>query len=400
MRIVFVSPYALPHLGGVEVAIDAVASELGRRGHEVVHVASDAVRPGEPAAPEVGYRVVRVPALNALERRTGAPWPVFGPGLMRALASELRDADVVHAHGFLYMSSLVALLRARSSGAGSPLRVLTEHVGHVPYDNPLLDRSQALAIRTLGVLAARSAEGLVYYNDEVEALLGRAAPRALLRRIPNGVDTGRYRAADAEEKARLRRELGWDERPRVLFAGRLVAKKGVQVALAAAASGDGAFELVLAGPGSLEPPDAPNARVLGALAPERLADVYRAADAFLLPSRGEGFPLAVQEAMASGLPVVLADDPAYRAHLDGAGTGALLLPPDGARIAAALREMLADPARLAAGAGDAAAHARREFSWKAAADRHEELYAELAELRSSRPSRSRNRSTGPRARVP
>jgi D-inositol-3-phosphate glycosyltransferase len=400
VRILFVSPYALPHLGGVEVAIDAVAEELQQRGHEVVHIASDAVRAGEAPAPPPGYRVLRVPANNALEDRTGAPWPLFGRRLLRALEAELPRADVVHAHGFVYSSSVAALVRARALRANSPLRVLTEHVGHVLYDSPLLDRSEALAIGTLGRLSARSAEGLVYYNDQVGSALARFAPRGLLRRIPNGVDTRLFRPPEPDEKARLRAELGWDERPRALFVGRLVEKKGVHAALAAAAAGEGEFELVLAGPGEL-PGSAPAAaESLGSLPRERMAAVYRAADAFVLPSRGEGFPLAVQEAMASGLPVLLADDPAYRPHLAEAGPAAILLPPEGGAIAAALRELFGDPARLAEAGARAAELARTQFSWSAAADRHEELYAELAERRSSRPSRPSSRSSGARAGVP
>src|SRR5207248_3481763 len=149
----------------------------------------------------------------------------------------------------------------------------------------------------------------------------------------------------------------------------LVAKKGVHLALDAARHGD--FELVVVGPGNL-PAGAPsNVTALGALPPARVAELYRAADAFLLPSRGEGFPLTVQEAMASGLPVVLSDDPGYRSSLEGAGAGATQVPLDGARIAEVIESL--DP-----GAGAAAAeHARRTFSWHVAADAHERLYAEL-----------------------
>jgi D-inositol-3-phosphate glycosyltransferase len=400
VRILFVSHYALPHLGGVEVAIDAMAVELGRRGHEVTHVASDAVRPGEPEARDASYRRLRLRALNVLEDRTGAPWPVFGPRLLRTLRRELAQADVVHAHGFIYMSSLAALLLARKRGEASPLRVLTEHVGHVPYDSRVLDGAEGAAIGALGRLGARSAEALIYFNDEVGALLRRLAPDALQRRIPNGVDIERYRPPEPGEREAIRAELGWDERPRALFAGRLVAKKGVGLALEIAAAGRGAFELAMAGPGDLDRSPPRGVETLGALPPERLAEVYRAADVFLLPSRGEGFPLAVQEAMASGLPVLLADEPAYHAHLDGAGAGARLLSTDAERMAAAVTELVSDADMRAAAGHDAVAHARRTFSWRTAADRHEELYAELAELRSSQPSRSSSPSTGPRSRVP
>jgi glycosyltransferase involved in cell wall biosynthesis len=316
--------------------------------------------------------VVRVPALNVVEDRLGVPYPLFGPRLVRELRRELARADVLHAHGFLYMSSVAALRMARVP------RVLSEHVGHVQYDNPLLDRSEALAIATIGRAAARAADALVYVNDEVGAELRRLAPGKRFERIENGVDTNRYRPPEAGERERLRAELGWsDGRRRVLFVGRLVAKKGLPVALDAARHGG--FELVVAGPGELPPDAPPNVTALGALPPARVAELYRAADAFLLPSRGEGFPLTVQEAMASGLPVVLSDDPGYRSSLEGAGEGATQVPLDGATIATVIES-------LGPGAGKAAAeHARRTFSWHAAADAHERLYTEL--LRTSRMAR-------------
>jgi D-inositol-3-phosphate glycosyltransferase len=373
LRILFVSHYALPHLGGIEVAVDAMARELTGRGHDVVQLASAAVRPDEDTGPPpaVPYRVVRVPALNTAEARLGAPYPLFGPRLFRELRRELAHADVVHAHGFLYMNAVAALRMARVPA------VLTEHVGHVHYESTLLDRAEAAAIATIGRAAARAADAIVYINDKVRAELERLAPGARLERIENGVDTDAYRPPEPGERERLRAELGWDERPRALFVGRLVAKKGVDVALAAAAAAVDDLELVVAGPGRLAPDAPPNVTATGPLPPSRVAELYRAADAFLLPSRGEGFPLTVQEAMASGLPVILADDPAYAEHLDGAGKGAVLLAPDPRRMAQAILQAARDPE-----AGEAAArHARTRFSWHTAADAHERLYEQVRNLR-------------------
>jgi glycosyltransferase involved in cell wall biosynthesis len=124
------------------------------------------------------------------------------------------------------------------------------------------------------------------------------------------------------------------------------------------------------GPGRAPRELPPGATVLGPLPRERVAQLYRAADALLLPSRGEGFPLTAQEAMASGLPVVLGDDPAYAPYLDGAG--------EGARTARADPAALDQAVRAAFGHGaEAAAHARRAFSWERATDAHETLYASL-----------------------
>jgi glycosyltransferase involved in cell wall biosynthesis len=340
--------------------VDALARALGARGHDVVHLASAATA-GAPGPAPQGYRIVRIPAVNALER-AHVPYPLFAPSLIGALRREIAAADVVHAHGLLYMSAAAAVLLP-----GRAPRVVTEHVGHVPYASRALDRLQAAAFATIGRAAARRADALVALNAKVDAELARLAPGVPRVRIRNGVDTERYRPPAPGERDALRRELGWDDGvPRALFVGRLVEKKGLGVALAAAQASGGAFRLVVVGPG--RPPA--GADVLGALPPERVAQLYRAADAFLLPSRGEGFPVTAQEAMASGLPVVLGDDPAYAEYVAGAGAGARLAPPEPRALADAVRGV------LGAGAA-AAAHARTAFSWAAAAEAHERLYARV-----------------------
>jgi len=375
-RILFLSHYGLPHLGGMEVVIDAAARELARRGHEVCHLASSAVNSAQAGDPPAGYRVLRLPALNVLETRLGVPYPLFGPGSARALAREVARADVVHAHGFLYEPCLAGLALARRRRP-SAVRVLSEHVGHVEYASRVLDRVEAAAIASLGRFAACSAQALVTMNPKVAGELAALAPGRPLELIANGVDSEANHPPAPGERESLRAALGWDDgTPRVLFVGRLVAKKGVDAAVAAARAADGAFELILVGPG--EPPRdlSGNVRALGPVAPARVAELMRAADAFLLPSRGEGFPVTAQEAMASGLPVVLAEDPAYAQHVEGAGAGVRLVRPEPAALAAAVRELLDTPD---AGA-QAAEHARRRFSWPAAIDAHEVLYDRLASL--------------------
>jgi D-inositol-3-phosphate glycosyltransferase len=249
VRILLLSHYALPHVGGIETSVDGVAEELACRGHEVVHVASSAG--GDPAETPHSYRLVRVPALNILEQRLEVPYPLFHPRLVRALRREISSADVVHAHEFLYLPTLVGLPLARRARQ-KPVRVLTEHVGHVLYESKALDRVEALAIATLGRASLRAAEAIVLYNDRVWEELMCLVPGRRINFIGNGVDVERFRPGTAAERKSLRADLGWTEGlPRVLFAGRLVAKKGIHLALSVAEEADGELELVLAGPGEL-----------------------------------------------------------------------------------------------------------------------------------------------------
>jgi glycosyltransferase involved in cell wall biosynthesis len=384
VRIVFTSHYALPHLGGIEVAIDAVARELTKRGHDVVHVASSSLSPGAngDSRSSVPYELMRVPAANFLEERLKVPYPIFSPRLALAMRRALEAADVVHAHGFLYLSTLAAFGGVSLKSADRrPIRVLTEHVGHVEYSPELLDRSQALAIATIGRMSVRAADGLVFVNDKVRDELEGLAPGRPVARIAYGVDPERYRPAEPGEREALRAELGWDERPRVLFVGRLVGKKGVDIAIDATALAGGAFELVLVGPGELKRQLPESVHVLGAQPVERVATLYRAADAFLLPSHGEGFPLTAPEAMASGLPIFLGDDPSYLNYVDKGEPGVTLVPLDAVEIARQVRELLANEENAREAGRSALAQARRRYSWHEVTNEHEAFYAELRERR-------------------
>jgi len=383
MRVLFVSHYATPHIGGIETVIRALRRELRKRGHEVVHVASSASHLSSEALGYDDEGVIRVPALNVLEDRLGVPYPIFSPRLGRVLAREIARADVVHAHGLLYMSSVLALrwAKLRRGGARGPVRVLTEHVGHVPYESALLDRVESMAIGSVGRLSVRAAETVIVLNRKVEAEIEALGPHGPIVPIPNGIDTTLFRPAMNGERLALRRELGWDDTPRVLFVGRLVAKKGLDTALAATAAADGAFRLVVAGPGPLQPQGIRGVDVLGPIPSERVAELYRAADALLLPSRGEGFPVAVQEAMASGLPVVMTNDPSYARYLDGAGAGVRFVPTRPGAIARTLESLVSDREQWAAAGAAVRRHARTAFAWEEAADRHEELYEALLAAR-------------------
>jgi glycosyltransferase involved in cell wall biosynthesis len=68
-------------------------------------------------------------------------------------------------------------------------------------------------------------------------------------------------------------------------------------------------------------------------------------DVFVLPSRYEGFPLAVVEAMMAGLPVVASDVGSVREAVRDGATGLLVPPNDPGALAAAVGRLLADPGR-------------------------------------------------------
>lgn len=197
--------------------------------------------------------------------------------------------------------------------------------------------------------------------------LGRSAPelrdfQAKCTVIPFGIDP-RLDASDAilTRALELRREAN---RPIVLFVGRLVPYKGVDVLLEALAGLDACGLIVGDGPQrtaleahARELGLVGRVRFLGSVADAELAALYRACDVFVLPSvtRQEAFGVVQLEAMAAGKPVVSTDVGTGVGWVNRHGeTGYVVPPADPVALREALRRLLADPA-LQKSMGDAAA---------------------------------------------
>lgn len=224
--------------------------------------------------------------------------------------------------------------------------------------------------------------------------LGRSAPelqdfQAKCTVIPFGIDP-RPHASDAilTRAFELRREAN---RPIVLFVGRLVPYKGVDVLLEGLAGleacglivGDGpqrtalearARELGILG----------RVKFLGSVADVELAALYRACDVFVLPSvtRQEAFGVVQLEAMAAGKPVVSTDLGTGVGWVNRHGeTGYVVPPADPVALREALRRLLADPALQKSMGDAAAARVRATFTLERMIDDTLALYRDVMATR-------------------
>jgi glycosyltransferase involved in cell wall biosynthesis len=184
------------------------------------------------------------------------------------------------------------------------------------------------------------------------------------------------RAVSAEETAALRAEFGLGDGPLVLYAGRLVADKGVDVLARAWRQVGGDATLVIAGDGPLaaEVATLPRARLIGALPRRRLPVAYAAAEFALLPSIPtprfkEPWGLVCNEAMHQGRPVIAttAVGAAAGGLVRDEDTGLVVAPGDVDALAGAITRLLDDSA-LRARLGSAAREAVQGYTYQAMAD--------------------------------
>ncbi len=312
--------------------------------------------------------------LAALQRPTGAAVP----------AADLDVAQLVPDHRRLrhgFPGALVRLVRlSRRSAvlvAGSEigpalvLGYLAARLTHRPFIVSVhADLDEALAewmpswTHRLFYRVHRRVDGAICVTPSVVAALERnGLPPDRIRVVRNGIDTAAVARAAQEPPG-----LDLAAVPTVVATGRLAPQKGYDLLLRAHARVVGAHphEVLVLNDG----PEAPTLRALaeqlgvqdsvrfaGAV-PAPLPLVARA-DLFCLPSRHEGLPLALLEAVSLGVPVVAADcSPGVREALDGGRIGDLVPVEDVEALAAALERHLTDPAVLRRRAAHGPGHAR------------------------------------------
>jgi glycosyltransferase involved in cell wall biosynthesis len=277
----------------------------------------------------------------------------------RRIARE-RGTDVVHAHQLLPDGIAGALL---ARGLGLPL-VCTLHGSDVtvaPFHDPVARAAARFVLRRCG--------GVIGSNGNLlEALARIGRPPLVTALVPYGVDAAQFTALDRRE-ARARLGLAADERM-ILYAGLLIARKGVDVLLEAFARvARPGTALVLVG-GSAERDDRRHAlerraadlgcagrvRFVGPRPHGEMPLWFSAADVFAFASRLEGFPNVVREAIACGTPCVATALPGMT-EVVTAECGLIVPPDDVGAFASALAKALA-------GEWDRAAIRRRAAGWR------------------------------------
>jgi phosphatidylinositol alpha 1,6-mannosyltransferase len=380
VRIAYVTESFPPDVNGVAHTAVRVAEHLVSRGHEPLVIAPE---PGAGLArPDstVGFPVVRVPSV-------GLPlYPGFRVGLpgraVRA-AIENHGADLVHLAGPF-------VLGAGGCSAGQRLGIPI--VAVYATDLPAYARSyhtgrvgQSIAWRRLRAIHNAADRNLAPCTATAADLDANGVERVWI--WARGVDSIRF--DPAKRSSRLRAELAPGDELIVGYVGRLASEKRVD--LLAQIDAMPGVRVVIVGSGPAEAAirrAVPGAIYLGQRGGEELASLYASFDIFVHSGPHDTFGQTLQEAAASGLPVIA---PAAGGPLDlvrDGVTGFLVKPADGQELADAVAVLMADP-ELRAAQGRAGREMVLDRSWPIMCDELLGHYEAVLAARAARPAPER-----------
>lgn len=380
------SPLAQPgrgDSGGMNVYVRELAGSLARAG-----VATDVfVRRWSDDLPDIvevepGMRVVHVPAGAHDLPKEALPEIVdeFADGVAQRLDPA---TGALHAN---YWLSGVAGHRLKHE-LGLPLVATFHTLARVKAETGDPEPARRAQAET-DVIACADAI-LASCQPEANQLIRLyGADPARIEIIPPAVDHAFFSPGP---RAGARAALGLDDRPLVLFVGRIQPLKGLDVAVDMLRSLDTEVDLMVIGGAS----GADGAEYLDRVEKDiarhglgnrihfvdpqphhALGTYYRAADVCIVPSRSESFGLVALEAAACGTPVVAAAVGGLRSILEHGRTGFLVEGRDPAVFASYVNELLSVPG-LAAEIGQAASEQAAAYTWSTAAGRLRRLYSDL-----------------------
>ena len=363
-------------LRGAEMALESIARELARVGHEVFVFGSGGNRGGEP------YRFIHVPAISREQfekfpslpfLRTHYSWEemTFSPGLWGKTRGMHFDVSVTCGYPFTNFT----------------LRSTSGKNVFITQNGDWMMRASGFDYRFF------DCDGLVCTNPQYFSLHGERYPSAL---IPNGVDAEVFSPGAGDRAA-----YGLPPDGKIaLIVSALIPSKRVIEGIRAASHVEGLF-LVVAGDGECrDEVDAEGLRWMPGrflrmtLPAARMAGLYRCADVVLHMSLEEPFGNVYTEALATGLPIVTHDWEGTRWALEDCGT-LVDCENEGAVTEALSRAMRENSAELAQRRRDLV---MRRFTWERMGAKYSEFLQRLCDPAEFAYPRSFARETGGRGR--
>lgn len=359
MKVLMVIPTFYPVVGGAERQLEGIAPVLVASGHHVTVLTRRL--PGTSAIDRTfSYLVRRIPA---------TPRPVYHLALAAYLLLNARQYDVIHCHTLSGAAAICSIV-----GALLDRPVLLKATRSGPNSQIAQWNSSVLRRLVFSGILMRYARFVAISRDTHAELLASGVPEQSIFRIPNGV------AIPLSAATRSVRQ------PNVLYIGRLIPRKRVDLLLRAFAetSGGNMASLAIVGDGTERPVLEALARNLGianrvtftgTLDANGVRNWLRNSRIFVLPSSSEGMSNSLLEAMASGLAVLATDIEANRELIEPEKTG--LLFSSEAELSSKLDELFSNAASAMQLGENAKARINAVYSFEFIAREYTTLYQTL-----------------------
>lgn len=387
-----------PIVGGQELFVARVARSLAERGHIVSVITRQSV-PSAPSAETIGpvhvRRIAPAGILKGKGWRAVLPLLSFLARLTMLLVRDRNKFDVIIVSG-VKIIPLVAVPICLIWRKRCILRLESFFELHEAVSAESLQAMHAASGRGIGASAAairrfmiRRADYVIAISAEIRAqLLERGVAQSRIRQIPNAVDTEKFCPVPAATKQRLRAACGLpSDRTVLIFSGRLSRAKGLPMLLEAWPALLQQYPqlyLVIVGSGKLSFDDCEDSirefvrlrqlqdSIQFAGESDRVHEYLQAADLFVFPTEYEGFSLALVEALACAMPVVVTAVGAAPDLIQHGRNGYLFPPKDPAAMLTVLRLALEQKPRWPL-VGEAGRASAAPFDLQLVAERYSEL---------------------------
>lgn len=327
MKIAQITPYFLPHTGGMERYVYNLSKNLIREGH-AVEVFTSNVPEGRTHDVVDGIPVRRLKCIGEPLRNPLVPSILF-------LLDELKKFDIIHVHN-LY-GSLALSIPLLKRFCRIPL-VLTHH-GQLVYGEPMKDICVKIYEKSIGKVILKYVDNTIVLSESDAQYISSSGFKGdNIEVLPNAINPADFAAYINVDTAEFIAKYHLEGRKRILFVGEVTNRKGIptliksiplllkkvlkeEVVFVVVGSGENLSDArALARDLGVES----HVVFTGRLPFVELMQAYRSADLFVLPSLSEGLPTSILEAMYFGLPVVSTDIPGVKDHFNDF---AILVPP-------------------------------------------------------------------------
>ena len=303
LNVLLVHVWFWPHIGGGNQHVEHIGRELVKMGHDVTVWCADVPEHDEKEFQRGGINVVRL----IPKRILGGVDPVVSTNHL-----SIDKFDLIHLHDTL--PTLIRQVLKRAKKQNKPI-VTTYHNDYIKHGFiPNLIKKIRWAMQ--GRKTLHSSNGKIVLTSFFENLLRKKGVKGDIDIIPNGfvpITDSAIRPSNLSNNVE-------EERPTLTFIGRLSEQKGLDVLLKAweisSLNSKPDFDLIIAGKGELKEwldnrvndiEFSNQIHVLGVVSEQEKQWLFENSTGIVIPSRFEGLPTVLLEAMHNKLPVIMSD---------------------------------------------------------------------------------------------